>query len=83
MLQCMSHFPGRNQILERLMIEGIFDREELGLWNDAKEYALHHATAMCQRLLVRMEELEGVVSVSDWFVLSVGARLMLLPDVHG
>ena len=45
------------------MLEGTFDREEAGLRNDTEENAIHHATAMCQRLLVRIEELESSVSV--------------------
>ena len=63
MAQHMDRFPGRDRVLERLMIEGTFDREESGIRNDAEEYALHHATAMCQRLLVWIEDLEGSVSV--------------------
>ena len=65
MSQRVSLFPGRDQILERLMVEGTFDREEQGFRNDAEENAIHHATAMCQRLLVRIEDLEGSVRVSD------------------
>ena len=63
MAQRMDRFPGRDRVLDRLMVEGTFDREEAGIRNDAEEYAIHHATAMCQRLLVRIEDLENSVSV--------------------
>ena len=60
--QRMDRFPCYDRILKCLMLEGTFDREESGLRNDAEENALHHATTMCQRLLVRIEDLEGLVS---------------------
>ena len=81
MAQRMDQFPGRDCILERLMLEGTFDREESGLHSDAEEYALHHATAMCQRLLVRIEDLEGLVSI--WSFSGCDGFLIGLLDASG
>ena len=75
MAQRMDRFPARDRILERLILEGTFDREESGLQNDAEENAIHHATAMCQRLLMRIEDLEGSVRDS---VITRGRDLLIV-----
>jgi hypothetical protein len=53
---------GRDGVLERLLVEGTFDREEASVVNVAEEYAMHHASAVGLRLLIRVEELERRVS---------------------
>ena len=47
------------------MWEGTFDRDEAGLRNSAKEYTIQHATAMSNRLLGRIEDLETQVELLD------------------
>jgi hypothetical protein len=56
--QCADRGGGRDRILERLLVEGTFDREESSVTNMAEEYAMQHASAMGLRLLIRIEDLE-------------------------
>jgi hypothetical protein len=44
--------------LERLLVEGTFDREESQVVNVAEEYAMQHSSAIGLRLLARVEDLE-------------------------
>jgi hypothetical protein len=53
---------GRDRVLERLLVEGMFDREEASVVNVAEEYAMQHASAVGLRLLICVEELEHRVS---------------------
>ena len=45
-------------VLDRLLVEGIFDREEPNMWSAAEEMSMAHSAAMVQRLLMRIESLE-------------------------
>jgi hypothetical protein len=58
-------FPGRDRVLERLITEGTFDRQDPDSLVTSEEFAMAHASAMTQRLLMRIEFLEG--EVSDFF----------------
>jgi hypothetical protein len=49
---------GRDRILERLLVEGTFDREESQVVNVSEEYAMQHSSAIGLRLLARVEDLE-------------------------
>lgn len=62
MSQRADRFPGRDQVLDRLMMEGIFDRREPNTPHAGEEFAMQHATSMVQRLLMRVERLEAEVS---------------------
>jgi len=55
---------GGDQVLERLLEEGIFDRVEPNIPNAVEEFCMAHAAAIGQRLLVRIEGLERRVSRS-------------------
>jgi hypothetical protein len=69
---------GRDRILERLLVEGTFDREEASVVNVAEEYAMHHASAVGLRLLIRVEELERRVSSHCRLLMVLGVLMMLL-----
>src|SRR5258705_796306 len=60
------HFPSRDLVLERLLEEGTFDREAPELRSHSKEYAMAHASAMVNCLLMRIETLES--QASDFLV---------------
>ena len=49
---------GGDQVLERLLEEGIFDRVEPNVPNVVEEFCIAHSAAIGQRLLVRIEGLE-------------------------
>jgi hypothetical protein len=49
---------GRDRILERLLIEGTFDWEEVSVANVAEEYVMQHVSAMGLCLLIHIEDLE-------------------------
>ena len=55
---------GGDQVLERLLEEGTFDRVEPNIPNAIEEFCMAHAAAIGQRLLVRIEGLERRVSQS-------------------
>jgi hypothetical protein len=57
--QQVTRYPTRDWILERLMVEGTFDREDM---LSADALAMQHSSAMCQHLLMRVERLEDQVS---------------------
>jgi hypothetical protein len=48
-------------VLERLLVEGTFDREESQAVNTVEEFAMQHTFAIGLRLLARMEDLECCV----------------------
>ena len=50
-----------NQVLDQLLVEGIFDREEPNMRSAAEEMSMAHSAAMVQRLLMRIESLEHQV----------------------
>ena len=56
-----ERFPDRDRVLERLLAEGTFDREEPNTPDAREEFAMAHSSAMVQRLLMRIEQLEGEV----------------------
>jgi hypothetical protein len=45
-------------VLERLLVEGTFDREETSVANMAEEYAMQHASTVGLCLLIHIEDLE-------------------------
>src|SRR5258705_12921844 len=49
------HFPSCDLVLERLLEEGTFDREAPELRSHSEEYAMAHAAAMVNCLLMRIE----------------------------
>ena len=51
-------------VLDRLLVEGIFDREEPNMRSAAEEMSMAHSAAMVQRLLMRIESLEHRVRLS-------------------
>src|SRR5882762_5051116 len=54
-------FPNRDRVLDRLIAEGTFDRMAPDYSNFAEEMAMHHSSAMVQRVLMRVEYLESEV----------------------
>src|SRR5882762_8759035 len=54
-------FPRRDLVLDRLIVEGTFDRVAPDYSSFAEEMAMHHSSAMVQRLLMRIECLESEV----------------------
>ena len=57
-----SHrFPRWDLMLDRLIIEGTFDRMAPDYSSFAEEMAMHHSSAMVQQLLMRIECLESEV----------------------
>ena len=63
MSQRASRFPGRDMVLERLMAEGTFDRREPNVLHTAEAFAMQHASAMVNRVLMWVEHLESEVSI--------------------
>ena len=62
MSQRAARFPGRDLVLERLMTEGTFDRRDPNVPHTAEAFAMQHASAMVNRVLMRVEHLESEVS---------------------
>src|SRR5882762_2236798 len=58
-----QRFPDRDMVLERLIAKGTFDRVEPNTPDVREELAMNHASAMVQRLLMRVENLESQVSL--------------------
>ena len=54
-----------DQVLDRLLVEGIFDREEPNMRSAAEEMSMAHSAAMVQRLLMRIESLKHRVCPSS------------------
>ena len=63
-----------DRVLDQLLVEGIFDREEPNMRSAAEEMSMVHSAAMVQRLLMRIESLEHQVHLS-----SVDVFLALTP----
>ena len=53
-----------DQVLDQLLVEGVFDREEPNMRSAAEEMSMVHLAAMVQRLLMRIESLEHCVHLS-------------------
>ena len=47
-----------DRVLNQLLVEGIFDREEPNMRSAAEEMSMAHSAAMVQRLLMRIKSLE-------------------------
>ena len=62
MSQCVDRFPNRDRVLERLMAEGLFDRRELDQIHIAEVRANWLSVALTERVLERVENIEGRVS---------------------
>ena len=52
-------------VLDRLMIEGVFDWEEPNMRSATKEMSMAHLAAMVQMLLMRIKSLEHWVRLSS------------------
>ena len=52
-------------VLDRLLVEGIFNREEPNIRSAAEEMSMAHSAAMVQRLLMRIKSLEHWVHLSS------------------
>ena len=50
-----------DRVLDQLLVEEIFDREEPNMRSAAEEMSMAHSAAMVQRLLMRIESLEHQV----------------------
>ena len=63
MSQRVDHFPNRDRVLECLMVEGLFDRWEPDHIHIAEVQANWLSVALTERVLERVENLEGRVSL--------------------
>ena len=54
-----------DRVLDRLLVEGIFDQEEPNMRSAAEEMSMAHSAAMVQRLLMRIESLKHRVRLSS------------------
>ena len=66
-------FPNRDKVLEQLIVEGTFDHVAPDSPNIPEEMAMHHSSAMVERLLMRIECLKS--KVREW-ALILGRLLM-------
>jgi hypothetical protein len=57
--QRVERFPSRDRVLERLLVEGTFDRDDVSA---GIAVGMQYSAALCQRLLLRVERLEERVS---------------------
>jgi hypothetical protein len=57
-----TRFPQRDRVLEHLLVEGTFDREDPDIPDSREELAMNYSAALVQRLLMRIESLEADVS---------------------
>ena len=57
-----TRIPSRDLVLERLLSEGTFDRRETSPLHAGEAFAMNHASAMVQRLLMRVKVIEADVS---------------------
>ena len=71
MSQRVDRFPNRDRVLERLMAEGLFNRREPDHEHIAEMRANWLSVALTERVLERVENVEGRV----WIFLSFGACL--------
>jgi len=65
MTQRADRFPYRDRVLERLMEEGVFDREDQGPRHPGEAAFMGYSASLSQRLLMRIESLEDQVSTAD------------------
>ena len=63
MSQWVDHFPNQDRVLECLMAEGLFDWQELDHIHIAEVQANWFSVALMERVLERVENLEGRVSL--------------------
>ena len=63
MSQRVNHFPNRDRVLERLMAEGLFDRQEPDHIHIAEVCANWLSVVLMERVLERVENLKGRVSL--------------------
>ena len=63
MSQQVDHFPNWDRVLEGLMVEGLFDRREPDHIHIAEVQANWLSVALMERVLERVENLEGRVSL--------------------
>ena len=61
MSQCVDRFPNRDQVLERLMAEGLFDCREPDYVHIAEMRANWLSVALTERVLECVENVEGQV----------------------
>ena len=54
-----------DQVLDQLLVEGVFDQEEPNMRSTAEEMCMAHSAAMVQRFLMRIESLEHRVCLSS------------------
>ena len=54
-----------DQVLDWLLVEGVFDQEEPNMRSAAEEMSMVHSAAIVQRLLMRIESLEHWVYLSS------------------
>ena len=64
MSQRVDRFPNRDRVLERLMAEGLFDRCEPDHEHIAEMRADWLSVALTERVLERVENVEGQVQIS-------------------
>ena len=61
MSQCMDRFPNRDQVLEQLMAEGLFDRREPDHVHIAEMRANWLSVVLTERVLEQVENVKGRV----------------------
>ena len=69
MSQWVDHFPNRDRVLECLMAEGLFDWWELDHIHIAEVRANWMSVVLTERVLERVENLEGRVSLFSFLML--------------
>ena len=70
-----------DRVLDRLLVEGIFDREEPNMRSAAEEMSMAHSAAMVQRLLMRIESLEHRVCLLSTYLLPVLTSCLAQPGI--
>ena len=82
MSQRAARFPGQDMVLERLMAEGTFDRRDPNVLHTAEAFAMQHASAMVNRVLMRVEYLELEVSTvaPPWIGSDVPGQLCIAKE---
>jgi hypothetical protein len=65
----VEQFPSHNHVLEQLLVEGTFDRDGMSA---RIVVGMQYSAALCQQLLLQVEQLEEGVHgpdglVSSWF----------------
>ena len=77
MSQQVDRFPNRDRVLERLMAEGLFNRCEPDHKHIAEMRANWLLVALTERVLERVENIEGRVRISLSFDVWFGLNLSL------